>query len=203
MIQHKFLKDELVPMHILPKICSTDEIVGSVSRANFGLPINAKLLASCGDLQCTVYPFIEPETAAASMNGGNAINLIAEKVVEWASQLISGTTALKIDYEKLYGILNEPEKCLPSTVTVKPVFISERVNNVLSCISGINSSTTVEELLHRTACGVISNLFRLLPPYQLRKWGIKRIILVGNANEYYFKGEIIRHCQGFLDVSLQ
>ncbi|KAL4003754.1 hypothetical protein ACH3XW_8900 [Acanthocheilonema viteae] len=233
--------DKLIPIHLLPTICSAEEIVGLVKRANFGLPVGAKLLASCGDLQSTVYPLLEPRTAvlnlgtsaqlcfspmvnqmafsplltkpffgengkkkivvAASMNGGNAINLLAEKIVEWASQLISGTNDLQINYEKLNDILNKTRKCSSSTVDIQPVFLPERADNISSCISGISSSTTIEELLHRTACGIISNIFRLLPPYQLREWGIRRIKLAGNANKDYFIDEIIRQCQGLLDVS--
>uniref|UniRef100_A0A0R3RIK5 FGGY_N domain-containing protein n=1 Tax=Elaeophora elaphi TaxID=1147741 RepID=A0A0R3RIK5_9BILA len=234
--------DELIPKHLLPTICSTEEIVGLVKHADFGLPVGAKLLASCGDLQSTVYPLLEPGTAvlnlgtsaqlcfsptidrtaftplltepffgesgkrkivvAASMNGGNAINLIAEKIVEWASQLISGNNDLQVDYEKLNSILNgKSGKCLSSTINVQPVFLPDRADNVLSCISGISSSTTIEELLHRTACGIVSNLFRLLPPSQLREWGIERIKLAGNANRNYFIDEIIHQCQGLLEVS--
>ncbi|VDO83474.1 unnamed protein product [Onchocerca flexuosa] len=92
---------------------------------------------------------------AASMNGvfipeeveivGISKSSFRKKIVEWASQLISSTNDLKIDYEKLNDILSEPGKCSLSTVDIKPVFIPERSNNGLSCISGINSSTTVEE----------------------------------------------------------
>lgn len=57
------------------------------------------------------------------------------------------------------------------------------------------------QLLYCTACGIISNLFRLLPPYQLRQWGIERIKLAGNASKNYFIDEIIRQCQGLLEVS--
>ncbi|VIO92591.1 Uncharacterized protein BM_BM6000 [Brugia malayi] len=237
---HWTVSDELVPKHILPTICSTEVIVGLVKRANFGLPIGAKLLASCGDLQSTVYPLLEPGTAvlnlgtsaqlcflptinliasaplltvpffgncgknkiivAASMNGGNAINLIAEKVVEWASQLISDRNDLQVDYQKLNDILNECKNCSSSTVDIQPVFLPERIDNVSSYISGINSSTTIEEILHRTASGIVSNLFRLLSPYQLREWGIERIILAGNASKNYFIDEIIQQCQGLLEI---
>uniref|UniRef100_A0A1I8EX96 Carbohydrate kinase FGGY N-terminal domain-containing protein n=1 Tax=Wuchereria bancrofti TaxID=6293 RepID=A0A1I8EX96_WUCBA len=220
---HWTVSDELVPVHILPTIYSTEEIVGLVKRANFGLPIGAKLLASCGDLQSTVYPLLESGTAvlnlgtsaqlcflptinliasaplltipffgkrgknkiivAASMNGGNAINLIAE-----------------VDYRKLNDILNESKNCSSSTIDIQPVFIPERIDNVSSYISGINSSTTIEEILHRTACGIVSNLFRLLSPYQLREWGIERIKLAGNANKNYFIDEIIQQCEGLLEI---
>ncbi|VDO51870.1 unnamed protein product [Onchocerca flexuosa] len=62
---HWTVSDELVPLHLLPTICSTEKIVGLVRRANFGLPIGAKLLSSCGDLQSTVYPLLEPGTAGS------------------------------------------------------------------------------------------------------------------------------------------
>uniref|UniRef100_A0A0R3QE46 FGGY_C domain-containing protein n=1 Tax=Brugia timori TaxID=42155 RepID=A0A0R3QE46_9BILA len=137
---------------------------------------------------------------AASMNGGNAINLIAEKVVEWASQLISDRNDLQVDYQKLNDILNECKNCSSSTVDIQPVFLPERIDNVSSYISGINSSTTIEEILHRTASGIVSNLFRLLSPYQLREWGIERIILAGNASKNYFIDEIIQQCQGLLEI---
>uniref|UniRef100_A0A915PKR2 Carbohydrate kinase FGGY N-terminal domain-containing protein n=1 Tax=Setaria digitata TaxID=48799 RepID=A0A915PKR2_9BILA len=232
-------KDELVPIHLLPTICSTEKIVGSVRQASFGLPVGAKLLASCGDLQSTVYPLLEPGTAvlnlgtsaqlcfvptidrtasvplltepffgksrkekiivAASMNGGIAIDLIAQKVVEWASKIVSGTNNLKVDYEKLNDVLSRVGDC-SSSVVVKPVFIPERADSALSYISGINSSTTIDELLHCTARGIISNIFRLLPPYQLREWGIERIRPAGNANKNYFIHEIVRQCQGILEV---
>ncbi|EFO23065.2 hypothetical protein LOAG_05421 [Loa loa] len=241
------VSNELVPMHILPTICSAEEIIGSVKRANFCLPTGAKLLASCGDLQTTVYPLLEPGTAvlnlgtsaqlcfsptidhvvstplltkpffgesgkkkiivAASMNGGNTFSIsvfvlkeVEIKIVEWASQLISDAHDLQVDYEKLNNILSETGKCLSSTIDVQPVFIPERANNISSCISGISSSTTIEELLYRTASGIVSNLFRLLSPHQLREWGIKRIKLAGNASRNYFIDEIIRQCQGLLEV---
>lgn len=69
-----------------------------------------------------------------------------QKVVEWASQLISGTSNLQVDYEKLNGILSGTGKCSSSTIDVQPVFIPERADNVSSCISGITSTTTIEEV---------------------------------------------------------
>lgn len=54
--------------------------------------------------------------------------------------------------------------------------------------------------MHRTACGIVSNLFRLLSPHQLREWGIERIKLAGNASRNYFMDEIIRQCEGILKV---
>uniref|UniRef100_A0A8R1TXZ9 FGGY_N domain-containing protein n=1 Tax=Onchocerca volvulus TaxID=6282 RepID=A0A8R1TXZ9_ONCVO len=265
---HWTVSDELVPLHLLPTICSTEKIVGLVRRANFGLAIGAKLLSSCGDLQSTVYPLLEPGTAVLNLGTSAQLCFLStmdraisaplfmvpffgesEKTkIVVAASMNGGTNDLKINYEKLNDILNEPGKCSLSTIDIKPIFIPERTNNVLSCISGINSSTTIEEacfifsilflqqflnnilyivykhvefirevhayicvirrtseytrkLLHRTACGIVSNLFHLLPPYQLlREWNIERIKLAGNASKNYFIDEIIRQCCGLLEV---
>ncbi|VDK28948.1 unnamed protein product [Gongylonema pulchrum] len=234
---HWTVQEELVPAHLRPKICLSDDVVGLVQRTDAGLPLHAKLLASCGDLQSTVYPLLKPGLAvlnlgtsaqlcfahsyeddaiiaspplliepffgtqdtarivvAASMNGGNAIDTIANKIVEWATELTSGDYELRVDFGKLNELLDTPAEQSSPTVCVDPVFIVERSSSASSSISGISSRTTIKEVIHGTAAGVISNLFRLLSPDQLYQCGIRHIKLTGNAGRSYFINEIKRQC---------
>lgn len=83
-------------------------------------------------------------------------SVILQKVVEWASKLVSGTNNLQVDYEKLNDILNKPGKhSSSSTINVQPVFLRERADNISSYISGINSCTTVEEVYLRNFTSLI------------------------------------------------
>ncbi|VDN04456.1 unnamed protein product [Thelazia callipaeda] len=137
---------------------------------------------------------------AASMNGGNAIDIIAQKMIEWASELVSDNKSLKVDYNKLNDILTKPEKCTSSVVRVEPIFLPERGSTATSCISGISPRTTVNEVFQGIACGIVCNLFRLLPPQELQRWNVKRVILAGNANKTCFVREITQQCEGRLQI---
>ncbi|VDK50436.1 unnamed protein product [Anisakis simplex] len=216
--------NEIVPLDILPKIVPNGTIVGIVRHNGFGLPTNAMVYASLGDLQATVYPLLTNDSAvlnlgtsaqlcfryngdhrkflkdhllfepffddfklitAASMNGGNAVHLLAEKILEWASALSVDhiiSDRLTLDFEKFEQILNSSSK-QSSLINVEPTFYEERSEHLPSVISGLRSDTSIAELLHATAKGVIANLNRLLSTEILHSNGITRLILAGNANK--------------------
>lgn len=120
---------------------------------------------------------------AASLNGGNTLQLLADKIVEWASEIATGTN-LKVDFKKLEAALSKPPR--RSTVTVCSTFFGERVGGLPSAINSIRPDTSITEILHATASGVIENLLRLLPVDVLQQNGVKRVILAGNANKSYY-----------------
>uniref|UniRef100_A0A0M3HF18 FGGY_N domain-containing protein n=1 Tax=Ascaris lumbricoides TaxID=6252 RepID=A0A0M3HF18_ASCLU len=227
------LADDIVPSKLRPKIVPTGTIIGKVSCERIALPLGAKVFASLGDLQSTVYPLLSDSSAvlnlgtsaqlcfrykgsevfpsplltepffdgfhlitAASMNGGNAVHLLAEKIVEWASSLSSCNTELQLDFEKFEKILKSASDNA-SSVNVQPTFYEERAEHSLSIIRGLLPDTTITELLHATAKGVISNLSRLLPANILRANGVTRLILAGNAGKAPYVHYISEVFDGF------
>uniref|UniRef100_A0A915B377 Carbohydrate kinase FGGY N-terminal domain-containing protein n=1 Tax=Parascaris univalens TaxID=6257 RepID=A0A915B377_PARUN len=176
------LTDDIVPSKLLPKIVPTGTIIGKVSCERVALPLGAKVFASLGDLQSTVYPLLSDGSAvlnlgtsaqlcfrykgsdaftsplltepffdgfhlitAASMNGGNAVHLIAEKIIEWASSLGSCNVDLHLDFKKFDGILKSPSDNA-SSLNVQPTFYEERAEHSSSTIRGLLPDTTITEV---------------------------------------------------------
>lgn len=52
-----------MPSKLRPKIVPTGTIIGKVSCERIALPLGAKVFASLGDLQSTVYPLLSDSSA--------------------------------------------------------------------------------------------------------------------------------------------
>ncbi|KHN81575.1 Sedoheptulokinase [Toxocara canis] len=184
------LTGDIIPSSLLPRIVPTGTVIGSVLSEHVALPLGARVVASLGDLQATVYPLLTANSAgndvfpsplltepffddcqlvtAASMNGGSAVHLLAEKIVEWASALLSyDTDHLQLDFGKFDSILRSSSSAVPS-VSVQPTFYKERADHLPSVVRGLQPDTTVVEVsFMMLSWGV--NIFRILIPYESKE----------------------------------
>uniref|UniRef100_A0A0N5ASL4 FGGY_N domain-containing protein n=1 Tax=Syphacia muris TaxID=451379 RepID=A0A0N5ASL4_9BILA len=229
--------DSLIPERLLPRIVKTGEIIGSVRRSDFPLPLNASIFSSIGDLQSTVYPLLtadisagflnlgtsaqlgciqqkhQPNTpftlpffddyyliAVTSMNGGNTLQFLANKILEWAS-LLSGNSELALNYDLFKRILDDcDEDSQDSEVKVMPTFYRERNDHMQSMIQGLSSQTSIRHLLHQCCCGIIENLLRMFPIKRLTEFGVQKLLLAGNASQHCYRRIISDRFRNFQQI---
>uniref|UniRef100_A0A0N4V9K3 FGGY_N domain-containing protein n=1 Tax=Enterobius vermicularis TaxID=51028 RepID=A0A0N4V9K3_ENTVE len=141
-------------------------------------------------------PFFDGDclVVAASMNGGNVLEFLANKILDWASTLTSRTD-LQVDLNCFERILQQPYK--PSSLRVSPTFFRERSQDIPSLISGLCDETNLTSLFQESCIGVIRNLTRMFPPDLLREFGVSRLVLAGNASQQCYMTAIKESFDGF------
>ncbi|EYC32280.1 hypothetical protein Y032_0003g1494 [Ancylostoma ceylanicum] len=163
-------------------------ILGTSSQLCFVLPSTAKLPTL--PVTTHVFPFSDGLTliAAASMNGGNALDAFLSTLRRWSVD----ATHQEISSFDMSRILDEVDRASSTTSpnripTIKPLFINERGSEDRGVeIHGLKKDTSLNEMLMGVCRGVIHNLFSLVPPELFVSYGVKKLFLVGSAKQDRF-----------------
>ncbi|VDO62164.1 unnamed protein product, partial [Heligmosomoides polygyrus] len=166
------------------KLFPNNLVIGTSSQLCFVVSKSAKLPAM--PITTHIFPFTDDLTllAAASMNGGNAIDAFVE---------VSKSYHFAIIFTRLFSVSTEMEQNSPDDYPkVNSVFTAERGSYYTSL--SIHSSNLFQMLIG--VCeGVIRNLFSLVPPELLSSYGVKKLFLVGSAKHDRFLVHIRRYLQ--------
>ncbi|RCN39139.1 carbohydrate kinase, FGGY family protein [Ancylostoma caninum] len=163
-------------------------ILGTSSQLCFVLPSTAKLPAL--PVTTHVFPFSDGLTliAAASMNGGNALDAFLSTLRRWSVDAMRE----EVSSYDMSRILDEVDRASSTTSpnripTIKPLFINERGSEDEGVeINGLTKDTSLNEMLIGVCRGVIHNLFSLVPPELFVSYGVKKLFLVGSAKQDRF-----------------
>lgn len=175
-------------------------VIGTSSQLCFVVSKSAKLPAM--PITTHIFPFTDDLTllAAASMNGGNAIDAFVERVRYWsdeATQERSPSADMTVLLSEVDRVSTEMEQNSPDDYPkVNSVFTAERGSYYSGVeIRGLKADTSLSQMLIGVCEGVIRNLFSLVPPELLSSYGVKKLFLVGSAKHDRFLVHIRRYLQ--------
>ncbi|KAK6058364.1 hypothetical protein COOONC_04065 [Cooperia oncophora] len=150
-----------------------------------------------------IFPFTDGLTllAAASMNGGNALDAFIANVQRWSQEATQANTLNTIDMTRILSELDRASSQLEQNApdgipVVKSLFTAERGSGDTGVeIRGLKPTTSMIQMLIGVCDGVVRNLFSLVPPELLTSYGVKKLFLVGSAKKERFLVHIRRYLE--------
>ncbi|TKR76996.1 hypothetical protein L596_018050 [Steinernema carpocapsae] len=132
---------------------------------------------------------------AASLNGGNVIDLVTKTIVRWSSQLTGAPSSpLHIDFARINEFLEDESNDDSQRLSINSRFFGERHDTQSGAtVTNWNETTTLKHFIRSVAVGVIDNLVSMLSEGELFKSGITTLCLTGRASQGVFQKAIERN----------
>ncbi|KAK6740584.1 hypothetical protein RB195_008811 [Necator americanus] len=184
-------------------------ILGTSSQLCFVLPNTVKLPPL--PVTTHIFTFSDELTlvAAASMNGGNALDAFLSTLRRWSTDATGMSTSLDIsrilaEVDRASSSLKNTPRSIPH---INSLFIHERGSEDKGVeIRGLKTNTSLIDMLIGVCRGVIRNLFSLVPPELFISYGVKKLFLVGSAKQDRFlvhiKEYLKEHGANHIDLHL-
>ncbi|VDL79977.1 unnamed protein product [Nippostrongylus brasiliensis] len=186
-----------------------DLVLGTSSQLCFVMSNAVKLPKM--PITTHIFPFTKDLilVAAASMNGGNALDAFLKSIRQWSEEMTETKTP-NVDMSRILmevdrGYLSQIHFTVSSQMEqgsgkdfpkVKAVFTAERGSPDTGAeICGLKSNTSLTEMLIGVCEGVVHNLFSLVPSELLTSFGVRKLFLCGNAKQSRFLVHIRRYLQ--------
>ncbi|XP_050437209.1 sedoheptulokinase-like isoform X2 [Adelges cooleyi] len=206
------LKKANFPTNLLPSTVIPGTLAGNLFNTMYGLHKGIVIGVALGDLQCSVlahFPSLkdaiinistsaqvayitnhveQTSAVAASLNGGNALDVLVKSIFSWIKDL-----GLSVTEEDLWNrLLNLSSEENTTSLIVNPLMMGERhdPSTYGSLLNITNNNLSVGQIYSGFCKGIVNNLLKMMPKEMLLNADIKKIIGTGTV---IVKNSIIRH----------